>query len=117
MAPILSSIVSLNKRSEKIILKKKHLLIVLISIGIIGTVIFFPVNINDHYTCLFHRLQDNSITLSEISLHDGGNNMHHSILEIYLQGYAFLWWTSIALFTISIIFLKKIVVREFKGKQ
>ena len=63
--------------------------------GCIGTIIFFPVNINNHYTCLFHRIVDENPASPNITLHHTDNSMHHSILDIYLEGYAFIWWASI----------------------
>lgn len=87
---------------------KKYLFIILIVSGIIGVIFFFPVNLNDKYTCLYHRmffenhggehLQHNAIAA------DHGMN---SLLQHYIGHYALLWWASIAVFTISIILLKK----------
>ena len=67
----------------------------IIILGIIGAITFFPVNINDHYTCLFHRIIDGNFSSTEIGLHQLDKNMHYSIMDIYLEGYAFIWWASI----------------------
>ena len=88
-------------------MKKKHLLIGLIILGFIGTVIFFPVNIGNQYTCLFHRIMDDSITFSEFSIHGNMENMHHSILKFYLKGFAYFWWTSILALVLGIYFHKR----------
>ena len=76
-------------------MNKKNLLIGLIIMGCLGTILFFPVNINNHYTCLFHRIIDGNPASPNITLHHKDNSMHHSILDIYLEGYAFIWWASI----------------------
>jgi hypothetical protein len=83
-------------------MKGKNIIMSLIILGVLGAITFFPINISDHYTCLFHLIIDGNLTSTEIGLHQIDENMHHSILDIYLKGYAYFWWTSILILVIGI---------------
>lgn len=77
--------------------------------GLLGIIIFFPVNISDTYTCLAHKLTvpsssiycempakaKKSTAITKTSFHEGDK---HHLLSRYLIPFAFLWWGSIGLF-------------------
>jgi len=57
----------------------KNILVVGILITCLGTIIFFPLNINGKYTCIFHRIFDHSHpVLIDLSPENG----HIHILDI-----------------------------------
>ena len=87
-------------------MNKKYLLIGLTVLGLIGTVVFFPVNIGNHHTCLFHRFMDDSTYLSGTNMPGHSEGEHHLILSAYLKSYAYFWWMSILLFALG-IYLRK----------
>ncbi|MCK5034232.1 MAG: hypothetical protein KAS18_11375 [Calditrichia bacterium] len=106
-------------------LNKKYLVYSLIIIGAIGLVIFFPVNFNNEYTCLYHRIfyADKHISMKLHHQNSQGYDIEHSfeyygkaemntLLKYYIGHYAAFWWTSIVIFSISIVLIKKI----FDGK-
>lgn len=89
-------------------ISRKFLIIFLIITGVIGVIFFFPVNFNDQYTCLYHRMFYEGHmhhNATEAGIHD----IHgvNSLLQHYIGHYALLWWASIAVFSISLIILKK----------
>jgi len=105
----------------------RYLFYLMLGIGIVGVVFFFPMQINSRYTCLYHRLTqpDNpSVIIQKISgcsgdsltgsCHPQSNkvasnqtNINHEssvtefhtsdLLNRYIHGYAWFWWGSILL--------------------
>lgn len=89
-------------------LKLKYFVLVFFLIGLLGGILFFPVNLNDQYTCLYHRLSGtehvhDAVHHSEMLM--GGGN--HDLLDAYVASYAVYWWASLAVIAIAIILIKK----------
>lgn len=84
---------------------------VLVAVGLLGTVCFFPMNINSTYTCLFHQffvegIHDHSSHIQSNSIE--GKHSHDSpLLNYYLVRFGFLWWGSISLFVVGFYTIKK----------
>ena len=102
-------------------------------VGILGSVLFFPLNINNRYTCLVHRLffHDHSYTVftdsgskltatealdqiekfkqssQKAENEDFIQMMHDALLKCYLMPFGLLWWTSLLFLALSIYWLKK----------
>lgn len=92
------------KRSSKI-----HISIALLfGIGILGAVFYFPVNIDNQYTCLFHRLfsPDHSYVHS-----------HTDIVEHYVTSFGFMWWGSLILLALSIYLWKRLIAVKVNPPQ
>jgi hypothetical protein len=91
-----------------LILKQTILVGALLS-GLAGTILFFPLPLDSHFTCLYHQWGNREATIfhnsdamrfycaSHTSL---PSHMH--LLRYYLRSYAFFWWISLALLTAGI---------------
>ena len=105
----------------------RYLSYLMLGIGIIGVVFFFPMQINSRYTCLYHRLtqpDNHSVIMQKMSGYSGdsltgscdpqstkiASNQSHTkhersvtefhsseLLDRYIHGYAWFWWGSILL--------------------
>jgi len=75
-------------------------IVLLLGIGILGAIFFFPMNINNQYTCLYHRLfsPDHSYA-----------HAYDNIVQHYIASFGFLWWGSLTLIAVSIYALKRLV--------
>jgi hypothetical protein len=87
--------------------------------------LFFPVNINDSYTCLSHRLlsqeknhfsQDEHSEFDAASIHRKKSVDSHHLVKTYLLPYALLWWVSIGIVFLSYRYYKRIGPVEKKIK-
>ncbi|NIT99579.1 MAG: hypothetical protein GWN01_01125, partial [Nitrosopumilaceae archaeon] len=112
--------------------KTKAFIIILLVLGIPGTVVFFPVNIDNRYTCLYHRLfiphhlnphsSDSSIANSHRQIVNPGSLTHHrrltkeeepveisydEIMARYVTPFGFLWWGSLLLVATGVYVWKK----------
>ena len=101
-------------------MKKRFYLGVIIVIAILGSTLFFPVNIDGRYTCFYHRLFDSPQAASTVpgadkykpNFSDQHENMpfsyHQSLLlQHYLHRYAFLWWGSVSVLALYIFIHRK----------
>ena len=96
----------------KKLIKKYYLLLIwiLLLTSMTGAVFFFPINLNEKYTCLYHRLYDNSDNGHAISLDIPAVTrpaMDHELLDSYIKSYAFLWWASMAVLFLVVIGMRK----------
>ena len=78
----------------------------LLFLALVGGLLFFPVQIQDGYTCLFHRLfnYENPVKVDTHHHHNTAVAMQHeesNFLSFYLHRYAFIWWASVALAVVS----------------
>lgn len=84
------------------------LTLLLLSIGIMGAIFFFPINFNNQYTCLYHRIfaPEHSNQLSnEMTGPDetvGKNQedeieemMHSELVTKYVLPFGLMWWMSL----------------------
>lgn len=102
---------------------KNITLLVLLIIGLNGTVLFFPINLDNQFTCLFHRLafpdhdyrhshdtndqvlqskETPSGKYAEQSTSFSTENLHHQ----YMHTFSYFWWGSLLLVVFSIFALK-----------
>lgn len=90
--------------------RKKNILFLLLAAGIAGAVLFFPVNIQDQYTCLYHRLfsPGHSYPHSAGADIDISQTQQENLLNRYLSPFGLLWWGSLLLTAISIYSLKRL---------
>ena len=80
----------------------KEVGMILIVLGLVGTVLLFPLKLDKGKTCLAHQY------LVGESGHDGwyavaGNE--HALARTYVVPYGLLWWTSLGLSGIGLYFL------------
>jgi hypothetical protein len=86
--------------------KVKFLILLLLIIGIAGSILFFPVNIKNRHTCLGHKLMNNQ--QQELNKLDSDQNsmIHHTItsgheghqsllLQRYVYPFGIFWWLSL----------------------
>lgn len=86
-------------------LKKGMVLtIILLGIGIIGAIFFFPINFDDQYTCLYHRIfapehHPSQIGQSAVESgshqHVGSQNSHSHLVGEYILPFGLIWWMSL----------------------
>ena len=111
---------------KSIFTSKKFILGLIIFITASGSIFFFPMNIGDRYTCFYHRLFDppqsdvtidasidNQDNISKHATHSNLSQHHSALLDKYLDQYAFIWWSSVALLALCMYLffkLKKNVV-------
>ena len=108
---------------------KKFYLSLIIIIAASGSIFFFPMNIGEQYTCFYHRLFDppqsdvtldasidNQDNISNQATHSNLSQHHSVLLDKYLDQYAFIWWSSVALLALCVyLFFKlkrNVVVNE-----
>lgn len=91
----------------------KYFFILIISLGIAGIVFFFPMRIEDGYTCLFHFKFAHNSPVEKVFF-NGTNGEGESqavsgmFIKEYIHNWAFLWWLSIIFVGIgSYEYLKK----------
>ncbi len=68
--------------------------------GLIGVFLFFPVNLGDVYTCLFHRIFFQGVGSNpEFSGFSSASAMvdHSHLVRKYLMPFGIIWWFSLAL--------------------
>jgi hypothetical protein len=90
---------------------KKKIYIILVVIGLLGTVCFFPMDINSTYTCLFHQyffdgVHDHSLHVHNSSM-EGMQSHNSPLLDYYIIRFGFLWWGSIAVFVLGLYAVRK----------
>ena len=87
---------------EKII---KIILIITLSMGIAGTILFFPIKLDSGNTCMFHSIcSKNTEYCSNKAL--CAENCH-LMQEQYLIPFGFIWWTSLVVVVLSSYHIKK----------
>jgi len=114
----------------------RAVLVIIIILTCFGIIFFFPLSIDEKYTCLYHRVFDQANPVSnivkgdhhsehvaqsdEINSADTGtdnynesenqinNRLHGSVLlDTYLEQYVLIWWVCVGLFGISLFWMKK----------
>lgn len=86
---------------------KRNILLLLLAAGIAGAVLFFPVNINNKYTCLYHRLFSPGHSYPHAAGADISQTQKEDLLHRYLSPFGLLWWGSLLLTALSIYSLKR----------
>ena len=78
---------------------KKYVLIFIMMLGIAGGLLFFPLQLNDGYTCFYHRFFDSDRPVIKHAHIITQIQEHHSteMIDAYISGYAFFWWGSLVL--------------------
>ena len=92
-------------------------IILLLIIGFIGIILFFPVNFNNSYTCIYHRFLNHHNLESDIDLNNINHQHNSDLLDIYINHYALFWWLSISLLPICFIILKRSSGQSNKSSQ
>lgn len=94
-------------------LKRRHfnkyttLILTLLGLGVFGAIFFFPVNINNQYTCLYHRLFYPGHSYTHAIGTDVPQTQQEYLLNRYLSPFGLLWWGSLLLTALSIYSLKR----------
>ena len=96
------------------------LMLILLSIGVVGGVLFFPVNFDNQYTCLYHRMfvsehhYDTSNEMANTVNIDGNHHegeidemMHSELLDKYVLPFGLIWWISLIALAIGFFWLKR----------
>jgi len=98
-------------------IKHKFWILFFLGFGIAGTVLFFPVNIHNQYTCLYHRFIHRhsqkeaigSVPSSIFNKRANDNNLeepgdtsserldHDTLTRHYVFSFGLLWWASLLL--------------------
>lgn len=90
--------------------KNKSIIISILLIAIVGTVIFFPLNMKSGKTCLFHRLFGGDE--ENLPGHVPYAERAHIMLHRYLSPFGFIWWLSLAVLALGIYQLKKSTIKS-----
>jgi len=108
---------------------KKILMIIALTVGVSGGILFFPFNFQDEYTCLYHRLyslghsydsngsEKNFEGLAEPERHKhhlpGSNaiEMEEDLVNHYVVPFGLMWWSSLLLVAASLYGLKRIKIQ------
>jgi hypothetical protein len=109
---------------------RKFYLAALIVTAVLGSVLFFPMNIGGRYTCFYHRIFEASHPVfganvpahahSRVQNYSEPNKNHNNgkeemntslhdspLLDAYLNSYAFIWWGSVGVLAFCLyIFFK-----------
>ena len=105
-----------NYRSGKI------LFLILIMIGSVGAIFFFPLKIGDSHTCVCDKMicsnetccqkrtnfgNENNSDMNHQVMEKMLNQHHNELLDHYLIPFGFLWWSSLIILFSGLYFLKK----------
>lgn len=90
--------VNMRKTKKNII---KSLFTILILLGATGSLLFFPLRMEEGYTCIYHLKFDHDNPVMEISkIVSGGeyysNSVNARFMHEYIHNWALLWWLSLA---------------------
>lgn len=97
--------------------QKKFLLFLAIIPLLGGAVLFFPVKLDNRYTCLYHRIAESGNPVHHEGskpldgrLLTGNHNMPHSMMmeSYYMERFVFIWWLSLLLTFLAIRKILKI---------
>lgn len=112
---------------------KTNMILLVLGSGILGGFFFFPINIANQYTCLYHRIfftelsynhsNDTSIALPDTSTKDSHASHEtrnlpaieahgEELLRRYVSSYALLWFGSLAIVALCIYGLRRLWVAE-----
>ena len=108
----------------------------LLLVGLTGAVLFFPVNLNGRYTCLYHRafcggiqrsnysgdvceMPDRNQPIGTVSDEGGRVAVTRSqnldagsdLVHTYVHHFGFFWWTSLALMFGGLFLLRRARIR------
>ncbi len=109
-------------------------MIITLSVGVVGGILFFPFNFQNEYTCIFHRffspghshsLNENAASTDshgEILAEQANHNhklpekmtagMEEDLVNHYVVPFGLVWWGSLLLIAISLYGLKRIKVNR-----
>ena len=107
---------------------KKILMIIALTVGVSGGILFFPFNFQDEYTCLFHRLFSpghyhangsgknvERLDGSERHKHrlpgSSAIEMEEDLVNHYVVPFGLMWWSSLLLVALSLYGLKRIKIQ------
>ena len=82
----------------------KTVFIIIMVMGLFGSIVFFPVPIAKRSTCIAdHHTLNTRLPYSDTPQRGPGpaHNRGRYLLQSYLQSWAFLWWTSLLITGIS----------------
>ena len=99
-------------------MKFTSLIIIITGLGLIASLMFFPFNFRDQYTCLYHRLFSASTPVKDVSMshhagmsaadHIGAQHQHGSaLIDRYVKNYAIFWWLGLFLTGGGIYFYRR----------
>ncbi len=80
--------------------RKKVLWWILVILGVLGGILFFPWPVGNSFTCLFHRF---AMPAQSVGTHHPG----HQLVDFYIQRFSFVWWGSLLLIVSGIYLLTK----------
>ncbi|TFG97460.1 MAG: hypothetical protein E4H13_10980 [Calditrichales bacterium] len=104
-------------------MKLNSLIIAVIGLGFIASLLFFPFNFRDQYTCLYHRLFSSASPVSEASMHHhtqmmstdskGATHQHGStLIDRYVHNYAIFWWSGLLFMAGGIYLYRRLRLTE-----
>ncbi len=103
-------------------IKKHRIVIFMLVIGALGTILFFPVNIQNRYTCVFHRLIGQEEMSKVVSLMnsegvhyssqhqdsaDFMESVHYHLHHRYMATFGMFWWISLLILLVSLAYLRQ----------
>lgn len=115
--------------------------ILVLGLGLLGGTLFFPMNMNNRFTCLYHRLfsPDHSYLAStindtrveenkagEIAKHtdqihrmqrEQEETVHDALLGEYVIPFGILWWASLITFAAGIYWLKRQLSVRIRNRE
>ncbi len=112
-------------------MKKGMLLtLILLSMGIIGGVLFFPINFDNQYTCLYNRVfaPKHHYELSNEMINSGtrveeyyeseiDEMMHSELVRKYILPFGLVWWFSLVIIAFAFFWLKHLRHEEENLKK
>lgn len=94
---------------------------ILLGVGIVGAVFFFPINFDDQYTCLYHRifapeyhhgfskeprLAGNAAPVGEYHKDEQNEMLHSDLVKKYILPFGIIWWISLIAIALAFFWLK-----------
>jgi hypothetical protein len=111
--------------------KTKNIIFLLFLLGLAGGIFFMPMQINGRYTCFYHRMFDAGKPVTSRSTASGKMESNQKgrrpgeafperhthdddMVEMYINRYAFFWWSSMALLIYCLFRLR---IRRHPGTE
>jgi len=109
----------------KIRMRKGTLItLILLGVGIVGGVLFFPINFNNQYTCLYHRMfapehrhrLSNQMMSGSSSIGKPQNEINEMLVTKYILPFGLIWWISLTIFALAFFWLRHETVKRESQK-
>lgn len=107
------SLLEPNEKKEKQMKFKLYIWGFVLIIGLSGSILFFPIQIDQQYCCPSHKLLNHQMPVNSEQSHLHASNHFTPLLDFYLHHYSFFWWSSTLITLTALIFL----IKSFHNEQ